>query len=674
LTSELERLPSDAQSWFLLGACRHTLNELSEAAKAFSRSLQLYPANAEVHFALVSVLRGMGHKHAALEASRKALHHLPGNARVLYAMALCHEDLDEPEAALAHYDTALGIDPGFSDALHNRTLLLARLGRLEDAKVNQLVYVAARPDDARAHLGLADVLLALGDFENALGAVETAEQLVPGDVGVPLRRGAALASLRRFPEARACFVEARGISESAVQEFVQRIAPGASLDLMLSPENLYFWRCHLAFQRCDWSAWEACTEAMKQLPSTPQANVEPAVAFIAFHLPLSGSERLAVARHVAKSIEAEASCLPPAPVRNVGRLRVGILSPDFREHLNAYLLLPLFELLDRDRFELYAYSLAPDDGSNARAALVRAADAFQDTQALSDEDAAALIRADKIDILIDAAGHTTGGRFRITARRPAPTQALYLGFAGSLGSTRVDHVIVDRIVWGSQDEWAESPVHLPHTYYLYDFRKPVPGVPIARRDYGLSDDGFVFCAFHKAEKISPDAFALWMRILAQVPGSVLWHLSLPLAAQENLRREAENLGVDPERLRFAPFDPRDRYLARQRLGDLMLDTLHHSAMTTACDAMAAGLPVLTLRGNAMASRAGESLARAAGVPELIALDQEAFVENAVSLASAPAELGRLRGVLLSRVGPLFDTAGRVRELETALLGLLERRV
>lgn len=673
LSKHIGSYPTDADAWFLLGAARHALIDLPAAADAFARCLRLTPGNAEAHYAHVSVLRAMGHKQSALEASRRVVARFPSDVRALYAAALCFEDLGDNPNALAHYDAALACAPTHADALHNRSLLFVRLGRLEDAEINQREYAAAHPNDARAQLCLADVYLALGRFDEALTAADAAMQLAPGDVGTLLRRGAALASLRRFDQSRACFARARDVSEAAVTEFLQRIAPGSSPEFMLSPENLFFWQCHLAFQRCDWSSWRACAEEMKRLPLTPEVRMEPAVAFISFHLPLSGQERLAVARHVAKSIEGKASVLPAVPARNADRIRVGILSPDFREHLNAYLLLPLFELLDRHRFELYAYSLTPDDGSGARAALASAADAFRDIHAHSDEDAAALIRADEVDILIDAAGHTTGGRFGVTARKPAPVQVLYLGFPGSLGSTRVDHMITDRIVWGSQDEWAESPIHLPHTYYLYDFRKPGPDVPVSRHDYGLPDDGFVYCAFHKAEKISPDAFALWMRILTRVPGSVLWHLSLPPAAQENLRREAEKLGVDPVRLHFAPFDPRDRYLARQRLGDLMLDALHHSAMTTACDAMAAGLPVLTLRGNAMASRAGESLARAAGVPELVALDQDAFVNRAAWLASTPAELGRLRGVLLSRAGPLFDTAGRVRELETAFLGLLQRR-
>lgn len=291
---------------------------------------------------------------------------------------------------------------------------------------------------------------------------------------------------------------------------------------------------------------------------------------------------------------------------------------------------------------------------------------------MDDAQAAAAVRADGIDILLDAGGYTAGARFGITARRPAALQVSYLGFPGSLGSNRVDYAIVDRVVAGAAAEWSEALVHLPHCYFLYDFRGPVPEPAGSRLDYGLPEDGFVLCAFHRGDKITPDAFALWMRTLARVPQSVLWLLALPAEAQANLRRAAGAHGVDPARLVFAPFDPRERYLARQRLGDLMLDAVHHSAMTTACDAMAAGLPLLTLRGAAMASRAGESLVRAAGLPELVAADAESFVDQAVRLASYPDRLARCRERLLSRAAPLFDTAARVRELQDAFAGMWER--
>jgi predicted O-linked N-acetylglucosamine transferase (SPINDLY family) len=672
LEAWLREHPSDAQGWFLRGACHHVLKELREAADAFSRSLSLDPANPEAHLAHVAVLREMCEPRAALAAIQAALRHLPEDPRIAYASAVCHEDVGDDQQALAEYDRALRTSPPHADALHNRGLLLARLGRLEEAETNQRRFVDAHPGEVRAHSGLADVLLARARNAEALACLEKVLQLDPANFSAFLRKGVALAALQRFDESRAIFARAQAARPHEVEQYLARIAPGADPAYMLSPENLFFWQSYLALQRCDWSPWEACVEQMKALPGRPQALVEPAVAFISFHLQLTGAERLAVARHIAKDFHARAPKMPPLEGKRAAPIRLGILSPDLREHLNAYLLLPFFELADRSRFELFTYSLAADDGSAIRARVAAAAGTFKDLHGVSDDDAAARIRNDDLDILLDVGGHTTGARFGIVARRPARIQAAYLGFAGSLGSSRVDYAITDAIAGGDPEEWSEERVFLPHTYYLYDFRAPVPQIALTRRDYGLPENAFVFCAFHKAEKISPDAFALWMRILQRVPGAVLWLLALSDAAQQNLRREAARLGVDPARMIFAPYDPRDRYLARQRLGDLMLDAIHHSAMTTACDAMAAGLPVLTLRGSAMASRAGESLARAAGVPDLVALDAEEYVEKAVRLASGSDQLAGYRRVLLERKGPLFDTAGRVRELEAALQEMWDR--
>jgi predicted O-linked N-acetylglucosamine transferase (SPINDLY family) len=479
-----------------------------------------------------------------------------------------------------------------------------------------------------------------------------------------VRRGVALACLRRFAESRDVFATVRTRHPDATAAFLRRVAPSGHLDFMLSSENIYIGRRYTAQRICDWSGWGEYVGEMRRAASDSGVTLEAATAFMALHLPLSAEDRHGIARHIAARIETEAPPLPSPGPRRTGPLRIGVLSPDFRDHVNAYLLLPLFELHDRARFELVAYSLAPDDGSAVRARVRAAAGRFVDLQSLSDADGAAQIRRDDIDLLVDVGGHTTGARFGITARRPARLQVLYLGFAASLGSRRVDYVLLDEIVGSNSAEWSEARVYLPDTYYLYDFRVPPPNVPLVRSDYGLPEDGFVFCAFHKTEKITPDAFALWLEILAATPGSVLWLLAVPPAALANLRSLAAQRGIEGRRLVAAPFDPRGRYLARQRLGDLFLDTVHHSAMTTACDALAAGLPVLTLKGAAMASCAGESILRAAGLGDLVAANPEAFASAAVRFAldrsALQAVVVRLQAARAS--APLFDTEARVRAI------------
>lgn len=590
----------------------------------------------------------------------------------LFARAIALEDAGRAEEALGHYGRLLAQAPDHADAWHNRGLLLARLGRLSEAEENHRAYLQAHCESARAHSDLADVLLARGSYDAALDALDWILQRHPEDVPALVRRGVALSCLRRLDEARTLFSGICSRFAEKVASFVGRVTPGAALDQMLSPENIFLTRRYTSLSQCDWSGWDGFVAEAREAAKAVEVALEPAIGFMVRLLPLTGVERHAIMRHIAAPIESRSPVMSPPLPRQHTRIRIGVLSPDFREHLNAYLLLPLFELLNRERFEIYAYSLTGDDGSAARARVRVASDFFRDVHNLSDEDAAKAIRQDDIDILLDVAGHTTGGRFGIVARRPARYQVAYLGFSASMGSRRVDYAIVDRIVASQDGEWSEKLLYMPHTWFLYDFRTPVREARATRTDYGLPEDAFVYCAFHRAEKISPDLFKLWMRILSQVPNAVLWFLDLAEEAKRNLRGEAAKRGIDPGRLVFAPFEPRhgDRYLPRQRLGDLMLDSFYHTAMTTACDALGSGLPILTLKGSALAARAGASFLTAAGLPELVVSDPEAYMAEAVALARDSQRLATCREKLVSREGPLFDTTARVRELENCFLEMI----
>lgn len=589
----------------------------------------------------------------------------------LFARALALEDAGRPDAALGCYGELLVAEPAHADALHNRGLLLVRLGRLAEAEQSHREYLRQHPQSARARGDLADVLLALGRYQHAVDALDATPL---SDPTLLLRRGIALSCLRRLAEARDAFREARTRDADAVARFIQRAAPNADPEEMLSPENIFLARRYAAQEECDWSGWEAFAAEMRDAAARQEAVLEPAVAFMALHAALDGTERHAVARRVSARLEPRVAVMAPPGPPHRERIRVGILSPDFRDHVLGYLLLPLLELSNRSRFEWFAYSLSADDGSAIRRKLFAAADAVRGLERLPDEQAASAIRQDDVDILLDVCGYMSGARLGITFRRPARVQASYAGFSGSLGSSRVDFAIVDRVVAPDPGEWTEKLVYMPNTFYLYDFRRITPGLAVTRADYGLPERAFVFCAFHGGQKVTPDSFELWMQILRDAPGSVLWFRALSERAQTNLRSAAAARGVDPVRLIFSPYEPstNPRYFARQRLGDLLLDALHHNAITNACDALGMGLPVLTLKGASMASRGGESLLRAAGLPELVAPDREAFVREAVRIAgNAAAGSDYKRRLMDARhTAPLFDTAGRVRDIEACLEEIL----
>jgi predicted O-linked N-acetylglucosamine transferase (SPINDLY family) len=358
------------------------------------------------------------------------------------------------------------------------------------------------------------------------------------------------------------------------------------------------------------------------------------------------------------------------------RLRVGYLSCDFRNNAVGHLTRGLFRAHDRARVEAFAYSYGPDDGSVYRRTVEADAEHFADVAALSHADAARRIHADGIDVLVDLVGGAGNGRPEILALRPAPVQVHFLGYPATVGAALVDYFVGDRVAIpdGAEGSFDEAVVRLPDAYQLNDDRQEIAGTAPTRAACGLPEDAFVFACFNASYKIEPDIFDDWMRVLARVPGSVLWLLETAPAMAANLRREAEARGVAPARLVFAAMAEKPRHLARHRLAQLFLDTPSCNAHTTASDALWAGLPVLTRPGETFASRVAASLLAAARLPELVVPDREAYVETAVRLATDPPVLAALTARLRSEPArlPLFDTPRTVRALERAYAAMWER--
>jgi predicted O-linked N-acetylglucosamine transferase (SPINDLY family) len=304
-----------------------------------------------------------------------------------------------------------------------------------------------------------------------------------------------------------------------------------------------------------------------------------------------------------------------------------------------------------------------------RGRLKRAFDAFVDIRQMTDIEAARQIRAREIDILVDLTGHTKGERLDVLALRPAPVQAHYLGYPGTLGVDFVDYLIADQFVAPSnlQDGFAEKLVYLPGSYQANDRDRPVADDRPTRARCGLPDDAFVFCSFNAAYKIAPTVFDIWVRLAKAVPRAVLWVFADNAWAESNLRREAQARGLSPERLVIAGKLPLPDHLARQPLADLFLDTVPVNAHTTASDALWMGLPVLTCAGRSFAARVAGSLLHAVGLPELVTENLDDYERLALRLATSPGELATLRAKLARNLpdAPLFDAARTTRHIERA---------
>jgi protein O-GlcNAc transferase len=393
------------------------------------------------------------------------------------------------------------------------------------------------------------------------------------------------------------------------------------------------------------------------------------------------ARHLAIARTWAEFYERQAARLAPSlpPAAAPGqRLRIAYLANSFRDHPIAQLMLGLYRRHDREKFHVSAYSYGADDGSRHRRRIAAEVDRFTDIAGLGDAAAAARIRADGIDILIDLNGYIEGARLAVAALRPAPIQIAYLGYPGTTGARFFDYILADRIVAPAEHaaHFAEAACRLPYCYLATDGEQPIATGPLSRADCGLPEDGFVFCSFNQSYKIDAATFTLWMRLLGRVRGSVLWLLRPNPAAERNLRAAAIAAGIGPARLIFAERLPKDRHLQRLGLADLALDTRIYNGHVSSVDALWAGVPLVAMRGRHFAARVAASLLEAIGLPELIAGDLAGYESFAIALAADRPRLAALRARLADRRenSPLFDTTRFTRDLERALAEIWRRHL
>ena len=556
------------------------------------------------------------------------------------------------DQALASYDQALSIKPDYAEAHANRAVTLMELNRLEDALTDFSRALALRPDYAEAFYNRGIALTRLERLEQALADYDSALAIVPDYPGALANRGIVLQLLRRHEEALAAF------------ERVLTVNPGDSTALSALTSS--------ALETCDWKRTAAILSGLDSRTVGRSAFIAP------FHLLLCSDDaslQLECARQFAVSTLPAPPRQTHAP-RHHGKIRIGYLSADFRNHPMAYLTAELFELHDRGRFDVVGLSFGPDDRSAIRARIVKGFDRFYDVRAKSDSDIAALLRDAEIDIAIDLMGHTRNARAGILAHRPAPIQVSYLGFPGTMGVDFIDYVMADRIVlpFDQQAFYTEKIVHLPETYWVDGSEPDIPPCRLTRRQAGLPEHGFVFCCFNKSAKITARAFEVWMRLLAKVEGSVLWLLRDNTVAERNLRAEAAVSGIDPNRLVFADRMERDQHLARHRLADLFLDTLPYNAHTTASDALAAGLPVVTCLGSTFSGRVAASLLSALGLPDLIAHSLAEYEALALKLSEDSGYRARIGAKLKQNREnfPLFDTDRFRRHVESVYQAMWQR--
>jgi predicted O-linked N-acetylglucosamine transferase (SPINDLY family) len=588
---------------------------------------------------------------AALDANPRdaAIHFRRGNSLVM---------LQRIEDGLDAFDRCLALDPAHLEARYNRARALVQLERWQDALQALDDLTRTHPEIAEAWINRSGVLQALGFHEESLASVARALALKPLDARALYNAGNILLVLNRFDEA----------GQALMQAF------------KLDPKNpdILGSLISAALKRCDW-------ESLEQMLPAALAGMQQDIPVMQPLTLLALSDDPLLQRHCSElNLRRTLAQMPAgdavfsamaAKTYSHARVRIGYMSSDFRDHPVARQIAGLLERHDRVRFEVFGFSTGRNDGSAARQRVAAACDQFHDIAHMGSREAAALIRAAEIDILVDLNGQTMGWRPAILRHRPAPVIATYLGYAGTLGGDLTDYIVGDPHVtpFEASDSLSEKIVQLPDSFWPPDPSLPEPE-PVGRSQLRLPDDAFVFCCFNATYKIRPAVFDVWMRLLAAVPNSRLWLRDSGLIINARLQKQARDRGIEPGRLHFAGrMDSFARHLGRQAQADLFLDTWPYGAHTTANDALWAGLPLVTLAGRSFVSRVSASFLTNLGLPDLIAMSLDEYESIALSLARDPERLARIRRQLAEtrRSAPLFDLDRLVRNMEAAYLRMRE---
>ena len=642
-----------------------------------------------------------GNPRKAADLSREVLRYEPRNADAVYFLGLAHALSGELEAAIGRWRQVLQLNPRQFAALANLGTALWQRSEYPEAIAHLRAALSIDGSHAQMHYNLGSALQATGDLEEAIASYSRALMLDKNfadaaaslaqayyALGVAHHRtgklSAALASyehsLQLSPD-RAVAWRDRGRALESLQRLAEALASyEKAAALVPNDAGSVAGTLSCSVRICDWPLAARSLQQLRELP----AGIEAIHPFLALSVIDDPAEQALIAAARSRSSTSRdvsgKAISPPQPQslsrpQRGARIRIAYVSSDLRDHAVAHLFAGVLEQHDREQFEIHAIALQTEGQvSETGQRLRRSIEHWHDVSTRTDLDVAHLIRELQIDIAVDLNGHTVGSRPGIFAHRAAAVQVSYLGYAGTMGAPYMDYILADPVVIpvGEERWYAEKVLRLPHCYLPNDDQRVIGPAP-TREQAGLPAQGRVFCAFTNAYKINPPVFDIWMRLLREVPHSVLWLRGMGAEARSNLLREAAARGVEAHRLVFAPHvASMAEHLGRHQLADLYLDTLPYNAHSTACDALWAGVPVLTCTGRTFASRVAASALTAVGLPELITQDLQEYASRALQLAGEPERLRELRLRLAQqREGsPLFDTRAYCQHLENAYQGML----
>jgi predicted O-linked N-acetylglucosamine transferase (SPINDLY family) len=628
-----------------LGLALIKLKSFNDALRSFSLAIQFNPTLAKAYEDRGNTLRELNRNSEALKEYSLAIYLDNNNACYFHARGKLYLQFKNYSKALEDFDKSIELAPDVPQFIVAKGALFVELRRY-DKSIN--LYLSAILKDEKyieAIFDLANIYQTVGDYEKALTWIEKVIDINQSYPGALSNRANILRNLGRFQDAFLCFEKA--IEINCDQEYLHG--------------NWLEYKMHLC-------CWENFESELKTLVGLIKNSKKAASPFSVLALTDEPSVHKLTAESWVGDFYSRLESNNIINEKKSSKIHLGFYSADFRNHPVSILLIEMLELINKDEFEIFAFSFGPVTGDEMQIRLSDTFSKYFEVAQFSDLEISTLSKKMSIDIALDLSGYTAHCRPGIFAHRVAPLQVAYLGYPGTTGSNYIDYIIADEYVipTPNQVNFTEKIAYLPNCFIPTNSDRKASSKKYLRSDMHLPDDAFVFCCFNASYKITPSVFNSWMVILSKVEDSVLWLSESNEICKVNLINEAIKSGVSSNRIIFASKIPSaEEHLARLRLADLFLDTFPYNAHATALDALISGIPVLTRTGESFASRVAGSMLNTIGTDYLITTTKDEYVAKAIYLANSKKELNYIKKSIsdANLSSPLFDTKLQTRNIE-----------
>uniref|UniRef100_H2Y6P7 UDP-N-acetylglucosamine--peptide N-acetylglucosaminyltransferase 110 kDa subunit n=1 Tax=Ciona savignyi TaxID=51511 RepID=H2Y6P7_CIOSA len=670
----IETQTNFAVAWSNLGCVFNSQGEIWLAIHHFEKAVKLDPNFLDAYINLGNVLKEARIFDRAVAAYLRALNLSPNHAVVHGNLACVYYEQGLVDLAIDTYKRAIELQPHFPDAYCNLANALKEKGLIEKAIALYSKALEVFPEFAAAHSNLASVLQQQGKLQEALLHYKEAIRISPTFADAYSNMGNTLKEMQDVQGAIQCYTRAIQINPAFADAHSNLASvhkdsgsiPAAIQSyrtaLKLKPDfpDAYCNLAHCLQIICDWSDYD---ERMKKLVSICyHFSITP------INLPTTSRQPIFQINILHKPVYDHARSLVPSG----GKLRIGYVSSDFGNHPTSHLMQSIPGVHDLSRVEVFCYALSPDDNTNFRKKVSSEVANFVD---LSQIQCNGKVRwkCDGIHILLNMNGYTKGARNELFSLRPAPIQAMWLGYPGTSGATFMDYIITDMVTspFELKDQYSEKLAYMPNTFFIGDHAQMFPHlkVRLRRSQYRLPSDAVVYCNFNQLYKIDPSTLVMWCNILKRVPNSVLWLLRFPAVGEANVKKFArQTCGINANRIIFSAVAPKEEHVRRGQLADVCLDTPLCNGHTTAMDVLWAGCPMVTLPKETLASRVASSQLACLGCPELIAESSQHYEDIAVRLGTDLDYLKSVRAKVWHKrtTSPLFNVKRYVSDLEQLL--------